>query len=261
MTPKAGKLGFGLYTGDGEEQVDALTGELYHRLVKNGVPISFVASTHTLKKWGESQPLVVVDGFQTSAWEIAELDRINRGGSPIIAIGGGDAPGTPEAATLFGVQRDGSQWKPSAGTEIIPGAQGQPFAFVHRGEGRAPTLFCPTPVRDLTSADSKILSELSLKLAGNPLQLPPGITATTFLNGQSLFLAMGAQGDDAREIEISLKPSLLDPTLDGQSFRVIDMDRADVVPARWENDQLKFQIPIGANDGRMIQILKTPQAS
>lgn len=261
MTPKAGKLGFGLYTGEGEEQVDALTGELYHRLVKNGVPISFVASTHTLKKWEESQPLVVVDGFQTSSWEIAELDRLNRGGSPIIAIGGGDVPGTPEAARLFGVQREGSQWSASAGTETVANSRGQPFAFIHRGEGRAPTLFCPIPIKDLTSADSQLLSALSLKLAGNPLQLPPGITATTFLNGQSLFLALGAQGDDAREIEISVKPSLLDPTMDGQSFRVIDMDRADVVPAKWENDQLKFQIPIGANDGRMIQILKTPQAS
>jgi hypothetical protein len=261
MGPLAGRLGFGLYASAGNDQVDVLTGELYQHLVKNGVPLSFVASTATLKKWNGTQPLIVGDGYDTDAWEIAELDRLNRAGTPIIAVGSSSRPDRGPAEDLFGARKTDSGWSVAPDTEVVKDATGQPFAFICRRAGRAATLFCPTLIDSLQSDSSKLLARLCLELCDKPLTVSSGIATSVFRSNGSLFLVLGSQGDEAQEISVTLRPAFFDPTLTGKNLRVVDLDRAQDVDEQWDHDSLHFQVPCGPNDGRMIQILQASPSS
>ncbi|GAT32558.1 hypothetical protein TSACC_2957 [Terrimicrobium sacchariphilum] len=259
MEPKAGRLGFGLYAGAGSDQVDQLAGELYGKLVTSGLPISFVTNTHALKNWSGRQPLVLLEGLDSEGWETTELRRLHEAGTPLFAIGESGSGG--EVAELFGVRKDGTSWAALSGTQTVTDSEGLPLAFITQRPGAGATLFSPVPIRKLTGPQARQLTDLSLQLSGNPLTLPSGLAVTAFCHGDSLFLALGDQGDRARTLDISVKPSLLAPSLQGTSFRVVDLDRAEIVPSRWEGDALHFQIPCAPNDGRMIQIIPTPANS
>ncbi|WP_162274635.1 hypothetical protein [Verrucomicrobium sp. GAS474] len=257
MGAEAGYLGFGLYAAKQYGQLDATAGEAYHRLVRNGVPFGFVASTHTLRKWNGTQPLLVVDGFDTDPWEIAELERLNKAGAPIVAVGSEGRAGHREAEAFFGVRRTEGGWTAVDGTEVVPDAAGRPFAYLRRRSGAGPTLFCPKPVASIDGAESALLAALCLKAADQPLSLTPGLTVTPFAANGSLFLLLGSQRDDAVLAEVGVRPSLLDPSFKGTAFRVIDHDRGVVVPAQWDAAQgtLRFRVPCAGNDGRMLQII------
>ncbi len=108
LGPQAGALGVGVYAAKGFPQIDQLAGEAYQHLIKNGVPISFFASTDSLKNWQGTNPLIVVDGATFSPSEIADLARLNRAGAPIVSIGSG-LEATSDGAAFFGLtMRDGT---------------------------------------------------------------------------------------------------------------------------------------------------------
>ena len=267
MSPSSTAFGFGLYASNGynpanpydrsgaHDQVDVAIGEAYYRLVKNGVPVSFVASTETLKKWNSTQPLVAVQGFETDPWEIAEFDRLNRAGAPIIALGSENHSGHTEAEALFGVKRTDSSWTADAGTQVINDDAGQPLAYLCKREGRAPTLFCPLPIASLNGPQSVALARAVGELCGQPFTLPYGVTAAPFSSNGSLFVAFGNMSDTSRVLDIAVRPSALNPAFKGEHFRVIDHDRASVVPSEWKDGALHFKIPAAPNDGRMIQLV------
>ena len=86
MGPVAGTLGFGLYPAKGEEdQVEAFR-RVYASLVKEGVPISFVTSTHALSQWKGTQPLILVDGAQWEPWEKSAVAALRRRGTPTVDL-------------------------------------------------------------------------------------------------------------------------------------------------------------------------------
>jgi hypothetical protein len=267
MSPSSTAMGFGLYASNGynpndphdhsgmHDQVDAAVGETYYRLVKNGVPISFVASTETLKNWKGVQPLVAVEGFETDPWEIAEFDRLNRTGVPIIALGSEGSSGRTEAEALFGVKKADSSWTPDEGTQVVNDAAGMPLAYICKRAGRGPTLFCPLPTATLDGSQSAMIAGLIQQLSGQPFELPYGVTAAPFISDGSLFVAFGNISDSSRLLDIAVRPSALNPTFTGQQYRVIDHDRAVVVPSEWKDGALHFTIPAAPNDGRMIQLV------
>ncbi|MDR1191921.1 MAG: hypothetical protein LBK60_09730 [Verrucomicrobiales bacterium] len=256
MTPEAApKPMCGLFAGSGQTQIDIIVGELYARLLRNGVPLSFVASTHTLKNWRGPQPLIVTEGMDLEPWEITALARLNAAGTPVIAVSGSTAGANPAAEKLFGVKRDGDAWSAAAGAEVVKDHAGQPFAYIRRGA--APTLFCPVPIMALDKFQSEQLARLVLEVSGQPLTLPAGVTSSVFSSNGSLFLAVGTQGDRAENVPVAVKPALLDMALSpsAEKYRVIDLDRAVEIPAEWRDGALRFTLPCGANDGRLLQIL------
>jgi hypothetical protein len=260
-------MGFGLYASNGynandphdktgaHDQADVAVGEAYYRLVKSGVPVSFVASTETLKNWKSTQPLVAVYGFETDPWEIAEFDRLNRAGAPIIALGSEGTPNRTEAEALFGVKKTSSGWEAGDGTQIVNDDAGQPLAYICKRSGRAPTLFCPLPIATLDGSQSVILAGSVQELCGQPFTLPYGVTTAPFISGGSLFVAFGNLSDSSRVLDIAVRPSALSPAFTGQRFRVIDHDRAIVVPSEWKDGALHFAIPVAPDDGRLIQLV------
>jgi hypothetical protein len=262
MTPEGGsKPMSGLFAGKGFEQIDILMGELYHRLLKNGVPLSFVTSTHSLEKWQGTRPLVIADGIETESWEIALMKRLNAAGTPIIAVGGGEVgafpPANPEAMNFFGVKQVGNGWGPEPGTRVVNDDQDKPFAFIAKHQG-APTLFCPIPIMEISGNQSELLSQLVMEVCGQPLTVPHGVASSVFSSNGSLFLILGTQSDVAQNVDVAVKPALLDVALQAKNYRVIDMDRAEIVVAQWRDGELKFSIPCAPNDGRMIQLMPLP---
>lgn len=258
MGPEVGRLFFGLSVAKGYPQTDELVGELYSRMVKNGVPVSFVASTHTLKKWKGNQPLIVTYGFELEPWEIAELDRLNQGGAPIIAVGSEGREGRTQAEEFFGVKKTTEGWQAAEGTEVVNDADGKPLAFIRKRGKPGAILFCPGEIPALSSQQSRQLAALALELCGNPFVVSQGVAATAFRSNDRLFLTLGEQGDSVRNLDVAIKPAFFDSSLKGESYRVIDLDRGQILAARWQNGALHFQVPCGANDGRLLQIISTP---
>ena len=267
MAPNSTAMGFGLYASNGYHpdnprdhsgqhlQIDQEVGETYFRLKKNGVPISFVASTATLKKWNGTQPLVAIDAISTEPWEIDEFDRLNRAGAPIIAVSSEDPADSPQGDALFGVSSSGDSFSPGTGTRVVNDASGKPLAYVCERAGRGTTVFCPVPIMSLDGTQSTILAGLIQEAAGNPLTLPYGVSASPFVSQGSLFIGFGNLSDNSRLLDIAVRPSRLSPLFTGENFRVIDHDRGVSVPSEWKDGALHFQIPAAPSDGRLIQIM------
>ncbi len=240
MGPEAGALGFGLYPVKEKPHVNQLFGDAWNKLVKAGVPISFVTSTSCLKNWQGRNPLIVVDGYNLEAWELQELVRLNRAGVPITCIGLGEGEGSPLARDLFGaVTQDAC-------------------TFVRR-PGRGITVLQPVEPDKLSSRQASEVGRELLAAAGNPLQASPGVVAFPLVSNDTLLLALNDLGDTGRMVSVAVRPALFKKELTGQRFRVVDIDRATVLPAQWENDALSFRVPMAASDGRLILIEKEVQ--
>ncbi|HEX2948295.1 MAG TPA: hypothetical protein VHV83_01775 [Armatimonadota bacterium] len=256
MGAVAGRLGFGLYAANGQDQIDTLAGAVYHRLVENGVPITFVTSTYALRKWKGTAPLIVVDGGNLEKWELDELDRLCKAGTPIIAIGAAtDSVNIAATGSLYGVKCANQQWAALPNSRVVK-TDDHDIVFVSQKPGSGTTVFCPTPGSALTNTEYTLLAKEIFSAIKNPIELSPGVTAFPFISNDRLFLSLNDQGDVNREIRVAVRPSLLKSDMTGNALKVIDMDRATVVPARWEADQFVFTIPVAASDGRMIMIVK-----
>lgn len=256
MGEKLGRQGFGLYAGEGYEQIDDLMANIYHRLVKNGLPVSFFTSTHGLKKWNGAEPLVLVDGYNLCDWELDAVKRLNAAGAPILAIGeaeaGRDLSGS---AAFYGATQDNGVWKlaPDVRTVSLDSAAN---AYVRTKPGAGPVVFVPTNGKDLGGIASAQLVKEMMALTDRPLSVPTGIAATPFVSQGNLFLALLDQGDDSREVAVGLRPEWFLPALKGKTLRVIDMDRAEELRADKKDGRLEFKLKVPASSGRMVMIAK-----
>jgi hypothetical protein len=255
MGPKLTAQGFGLYAGDGYEQIDDLMGHVYHKLVKNGAPISFVTSTHGLKKWNGKQPLVLVDGYNYEDWELEAIERLNKAGAPILAIGAPEDGDRAHAAKFFGAALKNGTWTTATGTREVPFADA-PLAFVTKRNGSGPVVYCPYSGRELPGRGVPLLLAAFMKELGDPLTLPTGVALTPFVSQKALFLGLSDLGDDARNVSVSLKPSFFLPALKSENLRVIDLDRAIELPAKWDAGRLTFTLPVAASAGRMVVLME-----
>ena len=252
MGPVAADLGFGYYASAGYENVDKLGGYAYAKLIKAGVPISFLASTDTLTHWKSRQPLIVVDGLSYDKDEIATLQHLHDSGTPIIAIGGA-SEASPDALKFFGMKKNGDAIEGDIGSRATA-LNGQTIAY-SCGNANNPIIACPMEASAMLDTQAAAL----VKLIDQPLQLSPGVAATTFISGGQLYLSLSDQGDVDRSIDVSVQPALLAM---GKSFshpRVIDVDNAIELPAKSSDGRLSFSLPCAATDGRMIEITADPQ--
>lgn len=100
MSPQLGRAGFGLYPGDGAPSIEAQCEQVFTPFVKAGFPISYVASTESLRALAE-QPaetvrnlrLFLVDAFAWDAEEVAAAEKLRAAGALLIPVG----PAAPEA--------------------------------------------------------------------------------------------------------------------------------------------------------------------
>jgi len=252
LGPQAGMLGIGIYAAKGFSQIDQLAGEAYQHLIKNGVPISFFTSTDSLKNWQGTNPLIVVDGATFNSSEIADLARLNRAGTPIVSIGSG-LEATSDGAAFFGLTMREGSFSPLPQTVTLTDNL-ETILYLTQRNGRAPVLLCPIDASKLSARESVALSKRLLDSLGSPLTVSPGLTATPFVNHNSLFLELGDQGDLARMVEVEIRPSLLDPAMTARKFRVIDLDRNVEVSAQMSGNLLSFSLPVSASDGRLIML-------
>lgn len=254
MGKQAGALGFGLYAADGYEQIDALAHDLYMRLQKNGVPLSFVASTATLEKWKGGQPLVAVDGLCYDADEVATLARLNASGAPIIAVGGA-ADASAAACALFGVTVADGQIAPAAGTVAVAD-DGRTIGYATHRAGRGPTLAVPAEAGDLGGDEAAAAARAVLDVCGQPITVSPGVAVTPFVNHGDLFVSLSDLGDVSRTVDVSLTPSLLNAALPAGPWRVVDLDRGIELASKTDGGgRLSFTLPMNASDGRMLMIV------
>lgn len=259
--PRLQHMGFGIFPAKGEQSVDFRFGEIYHKLVKNGLPLSFMTSTDGLEKWGGTQPLVLVDGYNYLPEEMKRVIRLNKAGAPIIAIGGYAELGQSHAAAsaLYGVKYENGKFMPSPGvkTHNLPGG-GVLYQKDATG-GAGAVLFCPHDGRDLAAIDARSLVQAMLEAVNSPLRLPPGLVATTFINNGGLWLALGDLGDTSRNATLRLRPEWFMPGLAGKKLCVIDMDTHRELPATLKDGALELTLPFAATAGRMLRIVPAGQ--
>jgi len=149
-----------------------MMGHVYHKLVKNGLPISFVTSTHALKAWRGTAPLVVVDGYDLLPAEFDDLERLNAVGAPIVAV----APSTrrPRAPARTASTACASATAPARPRLRAPrGPRVHQACFVRRVAGGAPIVFAPVPGRSLAGRAAAKLVETVLAELGSPLAMSP----------------------------------------------------------------------------------------
>ncbi len=247
--------GFGLFTAKGQEQIDMLMGHVYHRLARNGLPIAWVTSSQALKAWKGTQPLVMVDGFSWSPLELAEVERLNRAGTPLLCIGAASLEAdTTSAAQLFGTRRSGTQWLPGEGSGSISLPDGRTCITTHRS-GRGPTIWCPAAPSELGVREAAIAAHAFLAACGEPLRLPAGVTCSPFISRGAVWLPLCEQGDAPHEIEVTVKPEALMSGL-GANPMVIDIDSGQAIPSkRLAEGTLGFTVNLPGSGGRMLCLM------
>jgi len=193
-----------------------------------------------------------VDGLDYTAAEISTLEKLNKSGTPIIAIGGTDVSAT--AQKFFGVTVSDTSVKAASGAIPVT-ADGATVAYIFERPGRGPIICCPAQPANLDGPASQALAAAILKTCGEPVQVSTGTAVTTFVNHDRLFVSLGDQGDVTRSISVSLSPSRLNPELTAKSWKVIDIDRSTEIPSTTEDGRVEFSLPTVGSDGHMIMLL------
>ena len=228
MGPRLGRAGFGLWPADGEDGVEEMCGAVFSALVKQGLPIAFVTSTHALKNWRGTNPLVLVDVPNWEDWEWDAALAARSRGTALIAVG---AP-HPTLANPR-IQRDLAEAASSA----------------------SPLLWSPVRAAAFNAPAARELVPRIAKALGHPLDLPPGIVATPFVAQGRLFLAVCRQGDDSGPVTIALRPETLAPSLASSPSRAVSLDDGCALPAkRLPDDRLAFRLPLDAADGKVVML-------
>lgn len=231
MSPGSTTFGFGLLApGGAANQIDFRMGRLYQRLVKQGVPVGFVTSSHSLRNWNGKNPLILADAGDWDADELAEIARLADAGTPVIAFAG-DAP-PPE---FF---RKNAETVDAGGVKLL-----------RRGN----LLYCPWKAEELPAPAVEPLVNALMRHAGIVLNSTTRMPVTPFVNSGALFLAFGSIADFNRVETVTVKPESLLPGLTDPVF--LDLDRNERIDAVKNADgSYTFQLPAAACDGRMVMI-------
>lgn len=231
MRPDSNTFGFGLFApGGAANQIDFRMGRLYQRLVKQGVPVGFVTSSHALRNWQRTNPLILADASDWSTDELADIARLADAGTPVIAFAG-DAP-TPE---FF---QKGAETIEAGGVKLL-----------RRGN----ILYCPWKAEEIPATAIEPLVNALMRHAGIVLDSSTRMPVTPFVNSGALFLAFGGIADFNRVETVTVKPESLLPGLTNPVF--LDLDRNERIEANRNADgSYTFRLPAAACDGRMVMI-------
>ena len=237
MTPRGGQMGFGLFaTGNAENQLEYRMGKLYEKLIKNGLPIGFVSSSHALKKWNGRNPLVLLDASDWQGEELQTVSRLLKNGTPIVAFGGDDQSA---AALKF--------WTEGARKGEVGGIP----CYVRTRPGEAPLLYCPLNGSELPASGLPALVRAVMKLTGVEITTTPQLVVNPFRSQGALFLAFGSLSDQSVPATVRFEAGGFDPQLRGKALRVIDLDRFEELKP---NADGSYTLPFAATAGRMLMI-------
>ena len=237
MKPQGEIMGVGLFASGGREnQLEHRMGKLYEALIKNGLPIGFVSSSHALKKWNGRNPLVLLDASDWQGEELETVSRLLKNGTPIVAFGGDD-----QSAAALKFWTEGAEKRRS----------GLISYWVRRKAGEAPLLYCPQNAAQLSPLGLPELMTEIMKLCGARVATTPQLATNAFVSHDALFLTFGSLDDRSEMATLRLDPVSFYPALQGRKLRVIDLDR--LVELEPEPDGT-YRLPVAANSGRMVMI-------
>jgi hypothetical protein len=257
--PRISRSGFGIDVSDGHESIDMRFGQVYQKLVKYGLPVSFMTSTDGLKEWHDKQPLVLVDGYNYTPEEIKHVTQLNKNGAPIIAIGGYEDLGINHqaAADFFGVDYNDGKFTPHTDVKRINLTAGEEM-FLRKASGKAGDIvYCPYDGKDLKALAAQALVREILNILGSPISVPDNLYVTTFINNGALWLALCDQSDRDRNVTVSVKPEWFLAELKGKKLAAIDMDNNQELKHSVKNGEITFTLPFAASSGRMIMLYPT----
>jgi hypothetical protein len=239
MTPKGGTMGFGLYATGGEEnQLDYRMGKLYEKLIKNGLPIGFVSSSHAIQNWNGKNPLILLDAADWQGKELQTVSRLLASGTPIVGFGGDDQ--RPEALKFW---TDGAKKQKAGNIEY----------FVKKSPNETPLIYCPLNGTQLPAADISILVANIMDTCGVKISTSPQLVVNPFINNGTLFLGLGTLSDQNVSATVSLVPEQWSPELKGKSVKIIDLERfQEILP----NAAGSYTFPLEAVSGKMLMIVK-----
>ena len=242
MSPKAGTMGCGLYASGGfENQLEARMGHLYERMVKNGLPVGFVTSSHALEQWKGRNPLLILDATDWTPKELERLHFLRKNGTPLVAFAGDN-----RSNEAFPFWTDGADQRNLAGMKV----------FVRSGNGNAaPAVFCPWKAEELPAGCLLELAGLLMRETGLLVNSSSGMAVTPFLSQDALFFAFGTQADANRMETVTVYPAAFDPALRGKRVRLIDMDAFEILKATKNNDgSFTFRLPTEHVSGRLVMV-------
>ena len=238
MSPQAGSMGFGLYaSGNADNQLEHRMGKLYEKLVKSGLPIGFVSSSHAMKNWNGKNPLVLLDASDWQGEELQTVARLNAGGAPIVGFCGDDR--SPEALTFW---TEGSEKRTIGSVEY----------YVRNQANSASLIFCPMSIKEMPVEDSLKLIDTIMEHCRLSFHSDMRLAVHPFISHGALFIGLGSLSDQSSKTTIRFRPEEFAPALKGKSARVIDLDSFEpIVPDANGN----FNITLRAVEGKMLMIV------
>ncbi|NLB69842.1 MAG: hypothetical protein GX804_09230 [Lentisphaerae bacterium] len=231
MGPKLGRQGFGLFPEDGEDDIESLCEKVYVPLVKQGLPISFVTSTHALKNWKGKNPLVLVDAVNWEDWEIEEVKRLQKNGATVISIGKQHPKlANIKAAEFFARERSADK------------KQGGIISW----EGN---------LDQLNGITARHLCSRIMDALGNPLSTSRGLAVVPFVSNDHLFLAVNRQGDDSTPATVTVKPEFFHSKT--KVSNVVSLDDGTILPTtQLDSGTVRVEFPLEDASGKVLMFGK-----
>lgn len=188
MSPQLERTGFGLYPGKGAPSIEAQCEQVFTPFVKAGIPVSYVASTDSLRALAE-QPaealrnlrLILVDAWAWDAEEVAAAEVLRAAGATLLPVG--EMP--PEGA--------------AAATAAAWAAPRPPVA-----QGAGALLPVRKNLERLDECDAVSVRKQLRQWGCEPISLSPGMTAVAFRTHGLLAVAVCNQTDTALRGAIAL---------------------------------------------------------
>ena len=229
MGPKMGKLGFGLYVQNGEDDVLDLCRDVYTPLAKQGLPIAFVTSTDALKNWKGDAPLLLVDAYNWEDWELDAAEDARKRGATIVAIGSRHPRlANPRAEEMFGTDAEGVD-----GAGAIVAYRDAP--------------------RTLDAITASALKARIDHFTGEPFEVDPGIAVTPFVSNGTLFFAVCREGDEGGDVNLAIKPGFFHKASASARYAV-SLDGEEVLAMRGIDGNLHVALQVPPSSGRVLMV-------
>ena len=215
MGPRLGRSGFGLWPADGEAGVEEMCGAVFAALVKQGIPVAFVTSTHALRNWRGSNPLVLVDAPNWEDWEWEAALAAHANGASLVVVGDSH----PRLANPH-VLSSLSAAKPGDGL-----------------------IWSRVSAARFTAHDTAVLSRMN---ASGVSVVTPGIAVTPFNAQGRLFLAVCNQGDEPLDAILDILTA---------DTRAVSLDDGRALPCKQLSDhRLRLSVFLPPCDARVVML-------
>ncbi|MBX9685906.1 MAG: hypothetical protein K2X27_04335 [Candidatus Obscuribacterales bacterium] len=259
LGPKLGAAGIGLYARQGKMQLDDMAGRIYASLVKNGLPLDFVASVANLSNWKRTNPLVLTEAFTLNNSDLQILRKLNKAGTPIIAFFEDlEKPG--EAPEFFGTK--------IVNGVVIPLQNSREFtlkkgirAFVPKIEkNEGARILIQISFRDFGPDKAKeILPLLNEFLPRRTCCEETGLVLNEICAFEHEFISVANQTDENRLIHLKIPLKDQNSSRDAV-FKLINVLSGEQMKATQSKEELRAEVPLAACDACLLVIEKAEKS-